>query len=427
MLQRLKRFRIVKSFLILTGNSKISVMCEPLWGIPFTLYNFYLSLYLKEMGITDEQLGIIIAAGFLSGAFFSLFGGIVTDYLGRKKTAFIFDFLAWPFAISIYLISDSLLMFVLATIINNTVKIVTVAWNLMVIEDADSDQRKSAFNLINIINISLGIITPLAGLVVAKLGILKAERVFMVFAVISMTTMILVRNKYYTETRIGQQILDEHKGLAFKEVLKKGLYGGAVDQVRKNNRLKIAIVIQVLFNLTLPLGAFNSMYFAPFITEHLGIDKATVSVLGGVYAGVMLFVFLVINPATTKKRMPTSILSGLLIQAIALLGITIVPKGFLFFAILAVGLYSFGYGIFLPIFSTILADVSEGRDRAGIYALVNTITSVLSSLIGLGSGFLYAAAPRFIFYISTLLLGLSIIAMLLFVAYEKKQKSMIEA
>jgi len=182
-------------------------------------------------------------------------------------------------------------MFILATVINNLVKIVTVAWNLMVIEDADSDQRIAAFNLLNIINISLGILTPLAGLVVAKYGIIKAERTFMIFAIISMTAMIIIRDINYTETKVGKQILEEHKGLAFKDVLKKGLYGGTITQLRNNSRLKIAFLVQVLFNLTLPLGAFNSMYFAPFMTGQLGIDKAAVSILGGVYAGVMLLVF----------------------------------------------------------------------------------------------------------------------------------------
>lgn len=422
MLQRLKKLKIVQSFLLLRGNTKVSVMCEPLWGIPFTIYTFYLSLYMKEMGVTDEQLGIIIAAGFLSAAFFSPFGGIITDYLGRKRTSFIFDSLAWPIAIFVYLISRSLIMFILATVLNNLAKIVAVSWNLMVIEDADSEQRKAAFNLLNIINISLGILTPLAGLVVARYGVVKAERAFMIFAIISMTAMILIRNKYYTETRIGKQILEEQKGLSFKDVLKKGLYSGTFAQMRNNNRLKVVFLIQILFNLTLPLGAFNSMYFAPFMTEQIGIDKAVVSILGGVYAGVMLVVFLFITPAISHKHMSSSIVTGLFLQAVALIGITAVPEGMMFFAILAVALYSFGYGIFMPFFSTLIADVSEGKERAGIYSLVNTVTAVLSALIGLGSGFLYAAAPRFIFYITALLLGLCVIGMFVFIANETFQK-----
>jgi len=413
MLQRIRNLKIVQSFLLLKGNTKVSIVFEPLWGIPYTIYTFYLSLYIKEMGVSDEQLGIIIGAGFLSAAVFSFFSGMITDYLGRKKATFIFDLLAWPVAIFIYLISRSLLMFVIATVVNNLMKVTAVSWNLMLIEDADSDQRKAAYNIKDIINISLGIITPLAGLVVARHGVIKAERAFMIIAIISMTLMMLLRNKMYTETKIGRQILNENKGLALKDMLKKGPFNGAFAQLRENRHLKIAFWIQVLFNLTLPLGAFNSMYFAPFMTEHLGIDKATVSVLGGVYAGVMLIVFLFINPSIPGRNMKAPILTGLFLQVIAMIGIPMIPKGMMALAILAVALYSFGYGIFMPFFSTMLADVSEGKSRAGVYSLINTATAVLSALIGLGSGFLYAAAPRFIFYITALLLGLSILSMLL--------------
>lgn len=374
------------------------------------------------MGITDQQIGGIIAAGFISGAFFSLFGGIVTDYLGRKKTTLIFDFISWPLAIFVYFISRSFWMFIVATVVNNIVKIVAVSWNLMVVEDADSDQRKSAFNLLNVINISVGTITPLAGFLVATSGIITSERIFMVFAMVSMTVMIYFRNRAYVETRVGKQILEEHQGRKLKDIMKKGLFGGAVKQILTNKRLGMIVLLQVLFNLTLPLGAFNSLYFAPFMTVHAGIDKAAVSVLGGVYSVVMLFVFLVVNPLVSKKRIYPTILVGLVLQGLALLGVTLLPKGVMFYAILAIGLYAFGYGVFSPFMNALFADVSDGRDRASIYSLVNTFTSVISALLGAFSGFIYAAQPRWIFYITVILLSLCAGALLMFMAQEKKLK-----
>lgn len=422
MIQRIKALKIVQSFLILKGNTRVSVLYEPLWGIPYTFYNFYLSLYLKEMGVTEQQFGILIAAGFLSGAFFSLFGGMITDYLGRRKTTLIFDFIAWPAAIFIYFISRSLLMFILAAVVNNTVRIVSVSWNLMVAEDADSDQRKAAFNLLNIINITIGIMTPLAGLLVARFGIITAERIFMVYAIISMSAMVYFRNRAYTETANGKLILAEHKGLKIEEVLKKGPYGGALKQIFSNKRLGFILIIQVLFNLTLPLGAFNSLYFAPFMTVELGIDKAAVSVLGGVYAGAMLFAFLVINPTVSKKHVTTSILTGLILQGLALTSIALMPGGALIYAILAVGVYAVGYGIFLPFLSAIVADVAVGREMAGIYSLVHTSVSVLSAVIGSVSGLLYAFEPRLIFFMTVFLLVLCIGSLLVFIASDKRHQ-----
>jgi MFS family permease len=414
-----RTLKIVQSFLLLKGNTRASVMFEPLFGISFPFFNFYLSLYLREMGVTDQQIGGIIAAGFISGTFFSLFGGFIIDYCGRKKSAFLFNLAAWPFAILIYFISRSFLMFILAVVVNNMVKIVSVAFNLMVVEDADSDQRIAAFNLLNIIRTSMGIITPLAGLFVANLGIIRSERIFMIFAMICMTAQAILRNRSYTETQFGQQILAKHKGLKLKEVMKEGLFGGAVSHIFKDRRLKIVILVQILFNLTLPLGAFNSMYFAPFMTEQLGIDKAAVSALGAVYASVMLFVFLLINPMVPKKHVSSCILAGLALQGAALLGISLMPSEGMLYAILAVGLYSFGYGVFLPFFNTLFADISDGREMAGIYSIVQTATSILSAAIGAVSGFIYAAQPRLIFFITVLFLLLCACTMLVYINYNK--------
>ncbi|NLL67172.1 MAG: MFS transporter [Clostridiaceae bacterium] len=427
MYNRLKELKIVRSFNLLKGNTRTSVLCEPLWGIPYTIYIFYFSLYLMEMGITEQQLGIITAVGFLSNAVFSFFAGSITDFLGRKKTTFIFDLIGWPVSLFLYLISRSMTVFIIATIINNLTKVVAVSWNMMVIEDADSDQRKSAFNLLNIINISLGILTPIAGLVVAKYGVIKGERYFMIFAMLSMTAMVLIRNKGYVETKVGQQILNAQKGVPYKEILKKGMYKDTIKQIFSNKLLMLAMAIQILFNLTIPLGAYNSMYFIPYMTGYLGIDKAASSVLGGVYAGVMLFVFLFITPNTKRKNIHASILTGLFLQTVAFLLITMLPEGILLFAVLAVGIYSFGYGIFIPFFNTLLADISEGRERAGIYSLLNTIVAIFSAIIGSVSGYIYAADPRFIFYLTAFITSLCFIGMVSFIVYDKKHKRVIKA
>jgi MFS family permease len=156
------------------------------------------------------------------------------------------------------------------------------------------------------------------------------------------------------------------------------------------------------------------------MTEVIGIGKAAVSVLGGVYAGVMLFIFLVINPAITKKHVSSSILTGLVLQGAALLAMTLIPRGGMFYAILAVGLYAVGYGIFIPFLSALVADVAEGREMARIYSLSNTIISIVSAMIGGVSGLLYAIEPRLIFIITVVLLALCIGTMLIFIAHEKR-------
>ena len=183
----------------------------------------------------------------------------------------------------------------------------------------------------------------------------------------------------------------------------------------------------MLFSLTLPLGAYSSLYFAPYMTDVIGFDKASVSILGSVYAAVMLFVFLVINPAIPRTRIFSSILTGLALQGAAQLSIALMPDGFRFPAVLSVALYAFGYGVYMPFFTAFFADISEGNEIARVFAFAQTVTSALSAVIGAVSGFIYEFSPRLIFLITALCLLGSACIMTGFIIKERSEKKVREA
>lgn len=405
---------IIQSFKLLKGNTRVSIMFEPLWGIPFVIFNFYLSLYMKELGVTAKEFGYLISIGFIAGAVFSLFGGVLTDKLGRKKTTFIFDMISWPFCILIYLFSNSFWMFALGTVINNVGKIVATSFNLMVVEDADNDQRVAAFNIINIINISTGVIIPIAGIWVNAFGVIKAERIFLTFAAISMTIMMITRNHFYKETKIGKQILDEHRMNPKKITFRNALPLNAFLVLRKRPMSIMAILVYVLFNIYVTIGTINSLYFAPYITEVLKISKSSISILGGVYSAVMFVVLVFIFPAISRFNKTTTMIIGLLIQAIALSLLIIIPSDNLIITVICIAVFALGFGMFRPFIDTLLAEVTEGKDRAGIYAIVNTITCIVIALIGLASGSIFDFNPRLLYVLSILILLACIIILAYF-------------
>lgn len=389
-----------ESFQKLRGNTKVSVMMEPLFGIPFALYNFYLSLYMKSVGISDVQIGYLIAISCVFGAVFSLFGGVITDSLGRRRTTLIFDFISWPVTLIIYAVSTSFWMFALAIILNSFSKVVGVSWNLMVIEDATNEERIAAFNILNIINLSSGVITPLAGIAVSRFGIVPAERSFILFAAACMIIMILLRNHHYVETRIGQEILDSRRQLHPRFTLRGGIYARSIAAIFKSREILITVVVYILFLTYLPIGTFSSLYYAPFFNEVLGIGKSTVSVLGAVNSAVMLLIFVLVIPRISRFLPERNMLTGVLLQAAALVGFIVIPSGGLAAVILAVIVFAAGFGLFRPFLDAIVAEVTDGRERAGIYSLLNFVISVLSSLFGLVSGYLYTVNPRLIYILS---------------------------
>lgn len=392
---------IIHSFKTLTGNTRISVIFEPLWGIPYTLYTFYLSLYMKEQGVTDTQLGYLISIGFITGIVFSAFGGFFTDRLGRKKTTIIFDLISWPGSLLLYLLSGNFWMFALAQVVNSLSKIVMVSWNLLTVEDAGPLEQIAAYNLINAINISVGIFTPLAGILIGKLGIVNGEKILLGFAILSMTTMILSRNYYYRETKVGREILDERKKSRQNSAQKKRKFGfGPVPSLMKNPLVCMALTISVLFNAYLPIGTFQSLYYAPFLTEVLRLDKSAISILGGVSAIVMLLVFSFLTPRLPHIKRFNSMAVGVLLQIIALIMFIIIPPARFGPAVLCVFLFALGYGVAKPFIDSLLPEVTGGKERARIYTIHNTAVSILSAALGFASGYLYEISPDLIYIIS---------------------------
>lgn len=400
---------IIGSFKLLNGNTKIAVLFEPLWGIPFILYNFYLSLYMKSQGITDQQIGFLISIGFITGAFFSLFGGVITDKLGRKKTTLIFDLISWPGSILILIFANNFWMFAMAQIVNSSVRIVTVSWNLMVIEDADNQQRVAAFNILNILTISMGIFTPLAGIVVRFTNIEIAERCFLVFSFISMIAMIVLRNHYFVETKIGKEILERHKNKRLSGIFSDGLYRKTFATLRKNHNSIIILVITVLFNVYFSIGTSSSLYFAPYMNEVLGIDKPSISILGGVNSGIMLLMFLFIVPIISRFNRLKNIIFGFIFQLIALLLFTIIPIGSLSAAIISIIIFALGMSISKPFLEAKFAEETDENQRAGIYSLQNTLICIFNAIVGIFSGYIYDFNPKILYYGSALILILCLL------------------
>jgi len=415
-------YNILNSFKLLKGNTRTCVVYEPFWGIPFVLFNFYLSLYMKELGVTNVQLGYIISIGYIAGTLFSLISGAITDRLGRKRTTLIFDLISWPLTVVIYFISNSFVLFALATITNSMNRIVTVSWNLMMVEEADNEQRVAAYNIVNIINIASGVVIPLTGILVSAYGIIISERIFLAFAAVSMTAMMLYRNRIYKETSVGRHNIEERKKNPSRANLKKILPVQAAKMFKGNTKAIIAAIVYILFFTYIPLGTFNSLYFAPFMTEALGLGKSSISILGGVYSGVLLFVFVLINPIAGRLNHTKNMQVGLAIQAAALIVLILIPAGSLPAAVIFIIAYAAGFGIFRPYVDSMLAEVSEGNERAGVYSMVNTITCIATAVIGFISGSIYLYNPRLIYVASIIILAVSIVLLEIYYKLGKSGK-----
>src|SRR5512143_1667947 len=91
----MKSHSLVTPLNSLRGNQRGCVYPNPLWGIPYNLYAPYISVYMLALGLSDQQIGLIVSLSDGVQIILALLSGAVTDKLGRRRTSLIFEFLAW--------------------------------------------------------------------------------------------------------------------------------------------------------------------------------------------------------------------------------------------------------------------------------------------------------------------------------------------
>ncbi len=143
---------MVDTLINLKGNPKVCVLTEPLWGgIPYNLYLPYASIYMHSLGLGDVQIGIITSIGLVFQILFALLSGAITDKLGRRKTTFIFDIIAWSVPCLIWAFAKKTLrIFLIAAIINSVHRVTANSWMCLMVEDAQEEKLVHIYSWVHI-------------------------------------------------------------------------------------------------------------------------------------------------------------------------------------------------------------------------------------------------------------------------------------
>ena len=400
--------RIGGYFGCLKGNARVCIAFHPLWGIPYTFYTYYISLYLKEIGLTDTALGKLMVAGTVASFLFSFVSAPVVDRMGRKRSTFVFDLLSSALPPLVYLFSKNFFFALLAVILFNSNKIMSIAYYLVMIEDSDEESRIVAFNLFNIITVAAGLLIPIAGIFVDKYGVVATERVFLIVSFLMMTAMILFRNMLLKETAIGEKLraASAGKGLGafFREAYKP--YGDAMAFLRRNRAALLFVLINILFYVYMNLGSNYSLYFVPYFTDRLGMDAMQSSVLGSVYYGGMLFAMILINPLFGRRGLIFGVRMSALVTLLGLVALVVIPAKAYALAIAATLVMALGYGMLKSEVDGGLAVYTGSEYQSGVYALANLFSSGLGIVVTALCAVLYPHSPRWLYILCSILVFL---------------------
>ncbi len=371
------------------GNTRACIAVEPLWGIPYNLYVPYASLYMLALGVSDTEIGSITAAGLVFQMLFALSGGYLTDKYGRRRTSLVFDIVAWSVPTLIWAAARNYYFFLLAAVLNATVRIVQNSWNCLMIEDSPPSQRVHIYTWIEVANILAGFFAPIAGFFVLRFGLVPAVRGLYLFAFLSMTAMFLIRNAWTRETAIGLVRMEEtrhHSPLDGFREYPEVLRGLAADPL-----VLTAFALAVLNNVHVVL---RNTFLGIILNRGLELPQEMLAVFPAAGSAAALLVHVFVMPGLGRRNPKRPLFAGLLLLIAGYGLLLFAPRGSFAAAMVSTIVAGVGAAVVTPFVNGNLAHRVPDDRRAKTMALVYAGVYGGTEPFGWLAGMLSALNPR---------------------------------
>ena len=387
------------------GNPRTLILMEPLWGIPFNLIAPFATLYMYAQGITDVQIGLVLSIAMVVQVFFSFFGGIITDRLGRKFTTMMGDFFGWTVACAIWAVSNNIWLFLLAAIFNSFEQINQTAWFCLLIEDANPKDLVSIYTWAHIGGLVAIFFAPLSGLLINQYSLLPVIRVlYLVFAV-NMLIKIAITYRRCTETRQGKIRVAETKNISLAKMLNE--YKVLIPRVLKNREILKVIAIAVILHIAFLI---SNSFFGLYVTQRLGIAQGYLAFFPILNAAVMLIFMVGIQHRLDAVKFRIPMWGGFFIYIACVILLILMPtKGSIPFIIIYVFFGAVAGAMLVPRKDALLQLTIDPEERARINALIMAFTIAFASPFGYFAGWLSSIDRRLPFVFILVLFIVAII------------------
>lgn len=371
------------------GNPRTLILMEPLWGIPYNLIAPFATLYMYTQGITDVQIGLILSVAMFVQVFFSFFGGIITDKMGRKFTTMMGDFFGWSVACLIWAVSGNFWLFLIAVLFNSFEQINQTAWYCLLIEEADSKDLVGIYTWVNIGGLVAIFFAPISGLLISSFTVVPVVRVlYFVFAV-NMLIKVLITFRYCEETRQGKIRMAETKDTSVLQMLYE--YKDLIPKVIRNKEILKVLIIAVILHIT---NLVSTNFFSLYVTQRLGIADRYLAFFPILNAAVMLIFMIGVQHRLEAVRFRIPMWIGLSLYAGCSVLLILAPAGSLMPIIIYVFAAAVASALVGPRKDALLQLNINPEERARINALIMSFTVAFASPFGYFAGWLSSMDRR---------------------------------
>lgn len=371
------------------GNPRTLVLIEPLWGIPYNLITPFATLYMYTQGVTDVQIGLILSVTMVVQVFFSFFGGILADKLGRKFTTMMGDFFGWAMACLVWSVSHNFWLFLAAAVLNCFEQINQTAWYCLLIEDARPKDLVGLYTWVNIGGLVAIFFAPLSGLFVNSYSVVPVVRVLYFVFALTMVAKTIITFKFCRETKQGKIRMAETRNVSVFQML--GEYRHLIPSLLRNRGVLKAVAVSVILYI---VNIVNTNFFSLYVTQRLGLSENLLAVFPILNAAVMLIFMVGIQHRISVAKFRVPLWIGLALYGVAALLLIFTPANNVGFVFLYVFVSAVAAALVNPRKDALLQLNINPQERARLNALIMASTIALSSPFGYLAGWLSSVDRR---------------------------------
>lgn len=412
MKQLILRNKLLRTLVELRGNPRACVYTEPMWGLSMNLCLPYASVYMLALGMNDVQVGIVTSIYMFSQMVFSFLSGAIIDKLGRRLSTAIFDFLSWSVPCLIWASSQGFWFFVVAALLNGMMKIPTVSWDCLLIEDAPKDKITQIYSWVLIFGNLSALFVPISSVLVSRLTLAPALRILYINAFVVMTAKILLLYKFSTETAVGRIRREETRHIPWSSMLKG--YRSAFAKILGSRGTIFAIVVSILVEIVSMLGM---TFWQIIASRRIGVPDTLLPIFPMVRSILSIILFFTVISRIRQTKLKWPLYGGFISSIIGcLLLISITRTGFWGYAVLTLSLVfeALGSAILNTLRESLVAIHADPVDRSTIMAILQTTVMLVSVPFGFLGGLLSDISKALPFVMSVALLLLGVLATALF-------------
>ncbi len=415
----IKNHILIKTLGDVGDNPRMSILTEPLWFIPYSLFLPFQSIYMRQMGLSSGEIGFIIAFGFFLQIFCSLLGGAITDKWGRRKTTFIFDLISWTTPCIIWVVADSFWLFLLAGAINSLSAITHVSWACLFIEDCPPRHVRNAFLIIQICGMLSVFFSPISVWLVSLYGVVPVIRVIYALSTISMSAKFILLFVYGKETQLGLRRLEETKNISLLSMLAD--YRSVFMTIIRTKKMLFVVIFISLVNITtIPTNSFFPIY----ITETINLPEELAAFFPMIRTAIMLLFVFQLHNFVHRLSMRVGAVIGLLLYIASHVILLLTPDGSIIGVILYTLFEAVAFSFVQPRKDELMVLYVDKDNRSRIFAVYMMAMLGITAPFGMIFGSLYELGGGYPFIVNILLFFTATILILSFKGLKQHEKSL---